>query len=516
MINTRVKLLQVVSASLWCLGSAGIIFGFAAFKIILIQEGVYSDRCVIDQTVPSKEACIAQDLKLNDMFTISAALTNLMALPVGYILDRVGPRISGILGSICLFLGSCFFIMANSWYPTIDPYLMGYIMFAMGGPFVFISCFQLANSFPKRSGTILAVLTGSFDTSSALFLGYRLIYQSLPHGLSLRKFFTIYLIVPVFILICQCTFMPHESYKTMGTIAKIAEEGLDENGQLIEGDDGTNIVSDDSERASLINNNAIETGRNMIGGDSTLHRRKSVLETYMENKLEHKTGGMFGILHGEDAWSQIKSPWFILMFIFASIAMVRINYFIATVRSQEEYLLGDIELAIKLNGIFDVLLPVGGVISIPFIGMILDHLKPLTTLSILSIMSVTIGIFGLIPRSFAANLFGIILLVLYRPFYYTVVSDYCSKVFGFDTFGTVYGLLTCLCGLFTLTQSLMDKWTHTTFQMNPTPINIVLLVITTVSCTSLIGYINHQLNIAGPKKNNPNENDNVHSEYNTL
>ena len=313
----------------------GDVYKRQAFKIILIQEGVYSDRCVIDQTVPSKEACIAQDLKLNDMFTISAALTNLMALPVGYILDRVGPRISGILGSICLFLGSCFFIMANSWYPTIDPYLMGYIMFAMGGPFVFISCFQLANSFPKRSGTILAVLTGSFDTSSALFLGYRLIYQSLPHGLSLRKFFTIYLIVPVFILICQCTFMPHESYKTMGTIAKIAEEGLDENGQLIEGDDGTNIVSDDSERASLINNNAIETGRNMIGGDSTLHRRKSVLETYMENKLEHKTGGMFGILHGEDAWSQIKSPWFILMFIFASIAMVRINYFIATVRSQE-------------------------------------------------------------------------------------------------------------------------------------------------------------------------------------
>lgn len=519
MTTNRVKLLQVVSASLWCLGSAGIIFGFAAFKTILIQEGVYSDQCLNDQSIPNKEACIEQDLKLNDMFTMSAALTNLMALPVGYILDRVGPRISGIIGSICLFMGSFCFIMAKEWYPTVDPYRMGYLMFAIGGPFVFISCFQLANSFPKRSGTILAVLTGSFDTSSALFLGYRLMYQNLPQGLSLKKFFTIYLIVPIFILVCQCTFMPHDSYKTVGTIAKIAEEGLDENGQLLEGDDGTTIISDDIERTSLLNNNEFPTNGDVEEErDPTLRRRKSVLETYMENKLEKKTDGMFGILHGEDALTQIKSPWFYLMLIFASIAMVRVNYFIATIRSQEEYLLGDIERAIKLNGIFDVLLPVGGIISIPFIGMILDHLKPVTTLFILSTLSVTIGLFGLIPRSFSANLFGIILLVLYRPFYYTVVSDYCSKVFGFDTFGTVYGLLTCLSGVFTLTQSLMDKWTHTKFQMNPTPINIILVVITVLSSVSLIGYIKYQLDYIRPTNielsNNNDDNNISNSDYN--
>lgn len=517
MTSSKVKLLQVISASLWCLFSAGIIFGFAAFKTILIGEGVYSDQCPQNDNFMGTpgETCVEQDLKLNDMFTISAALTNLMALPVGYILDKFGPRISGVSGSIFLFMGSFAFIMARQWYQFIDLYLVGYIMFAMGGPFVFISCFQLANSFPQRSGTILAVLTGSFDTSSALFLGYRLLYQKMTLNLTLRKFFTIYLIVPIFILTCQLTFMPNESYKTVGTIAKIAEVGLDENGQLLEGDDGTAIIPDQDERTSLLLDNELERSRDGEM-ENTLRRRKSVLETYMDNKLEKHTDGMFGILHGSDALSQIKSPWFYLMLIFAAIAMVRINYFIATVRSQEEYLLGDLHSAVRLNGIFDILLPVGGVIAIPFIGMILDHLKPLITLIILSILSIIIGVCGIIPRSFSSNLLGIILLVLFRPFYYTVVSDYCSKVFGFDTFGTVYGLLTCLCGVFTLTQSLLDKWTHTTFQMNPTPVNTILLLITILSSISLIGFIKYQLNYHTERDFNEHSHDNIQPNYNAL
>lgn len=490
--SLRLRLLQVVCASIWCLLSAGIIFGFAAFKIVLVNEGVYSDQCPEEPSI--RQGCIEQDLKLNGMFTVGAGLTNLMALPVGYILDKKGPRISGIIGSLFLFVGSMFFITAKQLYPTVDAYLLGYMMFAIGGPFVFISCFQLANTFPKRYGTILAVLTGCFDTSSALFLGYRILYQHLPSGLSLKSFFTIYLIVPLFILLCQCTFMPHESYKTVGTIAKLAEEGLDENGQLVEGDDGTGIISDDNERSVLLNANSNQSN-DVTAEHPTLTRRKSVLETYMETKLTNKSGGLFGVLHGKDAWTQIKTPWFYLMLLFAAIAMVRINYFIATVRSQEEYLLGDLDLAIKINEIFDVFLPVGGVIAIPFIGTILDHLLPLSTLIFLSILSILIGLLGLVPRSFCANLFGITLLVLFRPFYYTVVSDYCSKVFGFETFGTVYGLLTCLCGVFTLSQSLFDKLTHTTFNMNPTPINTMLVLITTASSFALVGYVRHQLDL---------------------
>ena len=179
--------------------------------------------------------------------------------------------------------------------------------------------------------------------------------------------------------------------------------------------------------------------------------------------------------------------------LFALVAMLRINYFIATVRTQEEYLLNDPDLALKLNSIFDMLLPLGGAVSIPFIGLLLDHTDTLSTLTILFTTSTAIGVFGLIPNSFTWNLIGIVLLVVYRPFYYTVVSDYSSKVFGFDTFGTVYGLLSCICGIFNMSQNLLDKWTHTTFNMNPFPINLTLVILTVVFSLTLTFYIRSQI-----------------------
>ncbi len=105
-----------------------------------------------------------------------------------------------------------------------DAYIPGYFFMALGGPFIFISSFQLSNTFPQYSGLILALLTGAFDTSSAIFLMYRLIYQSAEGGFSVKKFFLLYLIVPVFILIVQIFFMPSVSYKTVGELVTHAEE----------------------------------------------------------------------------------------------------------------------------------------------------------------------------------------------------------------------------------------------------------------------------------------------------
>ncbi|EJS44178.1 fmp42p [Saccharomyces arboricola H-6] len=486
---------QVACACIWCLFSAGIVFGFAALKPILISEGVYHELC--DPEDVDGLLCTAQDLKLNFIFALSATVTNIMALPVGKILDMYGPRVCGITGSGLLFLACGNFISAKHLTSIWDPYLVGYTLLAVAGPFVFISCFQLANSFPQRSGTILALLTGSFDSSSALFLMYRLLYQNWYPNLRVSKFFTVYLVVPLFILICQLTIMPHSSYKTVSSIAKIAVEGLDENGRLIEGDTGSNIIPDVQERQSLI---TMEEGEEdaMPNSPPRPQRRKSALETYVEGKLQKKSGGIFGVLHGKSALEQIKSPWFYLMLLFALVAMLRINYFIATIRTQEEYLLNDRELALKLNSIFDMLLPLGGVVSIPFIGFLLDHTNTLTTLTVLFTTSTAIGIFGLIPNSFTWNLIGIALLVVYRPFYYTVVSDYSSKVFGFETFGTVYGLLSCICGIFNMSQNLLDRWTHTTFNMNPFPINLTLVIFTVLFSVIITLYIRAQIS-HGPK-----------------
>ena len=210
------RLIQVACAILWCLAAAGPVFGFAALKPILISQHIYESKCDI-KTESTETKCVDQDLSLNFLFTIACMVTNISALPVGSILDTFGPKITGVIGSVILALASLSLKFANKMV-YLDGYLTGYTLLALGGPFVFISCFQLANSFPKNSGLILALLTGAFDSSSALFLLYRVYYFSVGK-LSISHFFTGYLIVPAFIFLCQLFIMPKDSYKTVGTLA---------------------------------------------------------------------------------------------------------------------------------------------------------------------------------------------------------------------------------------------------------------------------------------------------------
>src|SRR5580704_16007862 len=150
------------------------------------------------------------------MFTVAAVSTNVAALPVGTILDRYGPRVCGFLGAFFITIGCLFFAFAWQLHEVnVDGYIPGYLFLALGGPFVFISSFQLSNTFPKYSGLILALLTGAFDTSSALFLLFRILYEVTDGELDMHKLFLIYLVVPAFTLIAQIFIMPAESYKTV-------------------------------------------------------------------------------------------------------------------------------------------------------------------------------------------------------------------------------------------------------------------------------------------------------------
>lgn len=102
--------------------------------------------------------------------------------------------------------------------------------------------------------------------------------------------------------------------------------------------------------------------------------------------------------------------------------MLRINYFVTTVRSQYTYLLQSRDLAIQINSSFDIALPLGGVISIPFIGIVLDNTSTTFVLGLLVAIATSIGILGVLLYTWTAYA-DICLFVVYRPFNYTAVSD---------------------------------------------------------------------------------------------
>lgn len=521
-VSTNRRLLQCASAIFWCLLSGGPIFGFAALKPVLIREKIYEEVCdiSINGTLPSPwmnfvldpntfgsmtitlvkgvaniaeenvvAKCAKQDLKLNMMFTVGAMLTNVSALVIGSCLDHLGPKFCGLVGAFFLYLACFIFIFDEAiveHLSFIDPYLVGYASMALGGPFAYMSSFQLSNSFPSKSGTILAIITGAFDASSAIFLVYRIIYNASNAFFTLDKFFKLYLFVPTFITVAQILIMPNESYKTANDVSLCALDSAREG------------LQEPTETDALLAAE-VETGQAPRRRDSIGDALKQPYATEGEDFLIEHSGGIFGILHGYSARYQLRTPWFYLMCLFATIQMLRLNYFVATVGTQYSYLLGSVARGITLNRFFDIALPLGGIISIPFIGIFLDYCSTVTVLTALLTVSLLIGVLGLIPNFFTGIL-NVSIFVAYRPFFYTAVSDFCAKVFGFDTFGTVYGSIICIAGVVNYFQSVLDKLTHTTFDMNPTPINVILVALTLIIGTTTILYVRQQTILYNAKR----------------
>jgi len=412
------------------------------------------------------------------MFTVAAVSTNVCALPVGTILDRYGPRVAGIIGCFLLAIGSALLAFAWDHRESVDLWIPGYFFLALGGPFIFISSFQLSNTFPKHSGTILALLTGAFDTSSAVFLVYRLVFQATDGSFSTKKFFLIYLAVPALILVAQIFLMPSNSYKTVGELVQQAEEPL--------ADSDSDLEISNEERAQLRQ----ERRESIVSEITELLGTKGAEDQQAQQQQVETTSGVWGVLHGKPALKQIMTPWFILIALFTIIQMTRINYFVATIRTQYSYLVGTGK-AENINAFFDIALPLGGVVAVPFIGLVLDHTSTVFTLTLLVTIATTIGVLGVIPNTASAYA-NIILFVIYRPLYYTAVSDYSAKVFGFATFGKVYGLIICLAGLFNFSAQGLDALTHHAFNNNPVPVNIILLSTAFAVGVLLVGYVWYQ------------------------
>jgi MFS family permease len=218
------------------------VFGYAALKPVLVDVGVYRELCTPEELLDDVDVCFEQDLRcvvefcflsvvwltdhfsrLNFFFAIASTTCNVSALPVGTILDRYGPRVCAVLGSVFLAAGAL--LMAYSFQlPEFDGFVVGNVMLALGGTFIFLPSFQIANAFPKYSGTIVATVTGAFDASAAVFLFYRLAYQDSNGAFSPRKFFFGYLAVPALIFIAQFTIMSPDNYKTMPELEQKLEK----------------------------------------------------------------------------------------------------------------------------------------------------------------------------------------------------------------------------------------------------------------------------------------------------
>ncbi|KAI8960833.1 putative MFS transporter [Daldinia sp. FL1419] len=490
-VSAAKRAAQVAFAIVACWFAAGIVYGFASLKPILIEEGVYDDLCPNDERNgdntgdgSEKVPCAAQDMRLNLFFIAASITTNASSLVAGWVLDRYGRRLCYIVSGLFMIAG-CVLMGLAFQIPEFDGYLLANILLSLGGTFVFVPSFQLANAFPRYSGLIVALVTGAFDGSAAIFLFYRLAWEASDRTFTPARFFFGYTIVGILLLLGEFALMPPHAYHSTPELERKIEKAQDATRDVHDSDD-------DLESPGEIRRvRSARTGRRL----SKLEQIEELVgdETVREDRVQAEeerqaASGIWGILHGLPAHRQMMTTWFILLLLLTVLQMLRMNYFIATIRGQYRYLLGSEKLAEDINHFFDVALPVGGVFATPFIGLLLNNLSVATASAVLTFFIVVIGILNCLPQLWAGYA-TVVAFVLFRPLYYSAVSDFATKIFGFATFGRIYGTITCLSGLVNFVQSGLDALTHGPLEGNPTPINAVMAAGGTILGAALTAYV---------------------------
>jgi MFS family permease len=409
---------QVITGVIACWLAAGIVFGFAALKPVLIAEGVYSELC--DATAGTSEAevsCPEQDLRLNFFFIAASITANVSSLVAGSVLDRYGRRTCWVAAAVTLTVGSLLMGLSSA-IPALDVYLLGNILLAFGGTFVFVSSFQLSNTFPKYSGIIIALVTGAFDASAAVFLFYRLIYDATDGAFSLHKFFFGYITIPVLILLAEFLYMPARSYHSIPELEHKIEQVQDP---------AQDVHDSDEEISDLRELQRIRSAR----ADRRISKLDQIEEVVGDEELREErvrteeerqeVSGVWGVLHGSPTSKQLASPWFILILLLTISQMLRMNYFIATVRNQYIYMLDSEVEAAAINHFFDAALPIGGVAATPFIGLLLNRLSVPVVFGVLTTFIVAISVLNCLPFVWAGYTM-VIVFVVFRPLYYSAIS----------------------------------------------------------------------------------------------
>ena len=298
-----------------------------------------------------------------------------------------------------------------------DAVITAHVLLALGGTFLFVPSFHLSNAFPRYQGLILALVTGAFDASAAVFLFFRIIYERTGKAFGLKQFFLVFLVVPVFVLITQLFYMPAQIYENRSELQEDARKAQDPAQDLHDSDEDL----DDGEMWRVRTIRAEDRKRIRAEVESLLGDRDAQIQ-HEEKEIEmHIRSQAWGALHGLSALDQIRTPWFILMTLFTIIQMARMNFFITTIWSQYRFMLQSIDLADGINDFFDMALPIGGIVAVPFIGSLLDGLPVAGVLALIVAISSVIGVLGVLPFTWAGYS-NVVLFCLFRPLYYSAMS----------------------------------------------------------------------------------------------
>ncbi|XP_014314008.1 solute carrier family 43 member 3 isoform X2 [Myotis lucifugus] len=182
------RVATLLTGLLECLGFAGVLFGWASLVFVFKKEHYFEELCEPDARLMGNatgmEDCKAQDERFSLIFTLASFMNNFMTFPTGFIFDRFKTTVARLI-AIFLYTSATLIIAFISAGSAMLLFL-AMPMLSVGGILFLMTNLQVGNLFGKHRSTIITLYNGAFDSSSAVFLIIKLLYEN---GISLRASF---------------------------------------------------------------------------------------------------------------------------------------------------------------------------------------------------------------------------------------------------------------------------------------------------------------------------------------
>ncbi|XP_027716145.1 solute carrier family 43 member 3 [Vombatus ursinus] len=468
------RVATLLTGLLECIAFSGLIFGWTSLVFVLKSDHYFEDLCEQMNATRHSE-CSTQDSKLSLIFTLASFSNNFMTFPLGYIFDRLGTTVARLI-AIFLYAGATLLVAVSS-AGTAPMLFAAFPMLAVGGILFLLTNLQVGNLFDKHRSTIITLYNGAFDSSSAIFLIIKLLYE---RGLTLQISFFILCAFSIWHLIRTFFLMPRghipfplpPNYSYGGTC--FLSIGCSRRAERSQGTEDEEVKKEKVELRQEANGPSLAVQQEMAKTDESDPRSFRCC-----------------VLSWRFFWHLI---WLSSMQLWHYLFIGTLNPMLNHLADGKQHLVSTYTNAFAITQLF-------GVLCAPWNGFLLDRLKKkyqqearkkgfpesmadlhstFPSLVVTSLLCLSFSICASIPI-LKLQYFTFILQVISRSFLYGGNAAFITLAFPSQHFGKIYGTVMMLSALISLLQFPIFIFIKGTLQGDPTYVNITLILFTLLS-----------------------------------
>lgn len=466
-------------AFLLVLSMSGIVYGWSSLLLVLEDEGVYSELCTSNSTASvastaadslplwskmvrstlrrdslaiqtnatSTTTCAARSLRFDLVFLMGVLAVFIFSPFHGWTMDTLGARILTMIAACAMLCG---LIMFSFGYHTqkLDLLAPSLMFIAAGGMGILMAMFSMARIMPKYISIILALLNVGFDSSPIVFYIYVKIYQAHP-SVSPRIFFLAYCAIPILALLLS-VFWP----KGVGEPKPSSTKPSDDESASKRHNEDADALAISVEMDSI--NDTEANGPTTANGNASSQKKdiEDISEVEAETNAEHTETSELGPtnlfrLSFKEQFKTKESLFFCLFHITFSFWLSSYMGSVQPRLKAIQPLTTEVDAKIEtFTETFGLVLSLA-FLSAPFIGYAIYRLKLLKAIFVCVALAIAWSLAQFLP-TINLQVVTFILFAVLRAWYYSVIFNTITHIFGWDNAGTLWGVYNVFAGVITL------------------------------------------------------------------